>query len=256
MPTPFPGMDPYLERPGLWNQVHADLIVSIRWFLIPLLRPRYHVAIEQMTYLSLLPPAERIVGIPDTLVISSEDQGSTTATAPAAAGGSPVAVELPMPEEVKHRYLEVRDVATGEVVTVIEILSPSNKIGREGREKYERKRLKTLGSLTNLVEIDLLRAGQPLPMKAPTRSDYRLVVSRSQQRPWADVYLFGVRDVIPEIPIPLRPHETEPVLPLNQILHDLYDQSGYDLVIDYQQPPDPPLSDEDAAWAEKLLSQS
>lgn len=256
MPTPFPGMDPYLERPGLWNQVHADLIVSIRWFLIPLLRPRYHVAIEQMTYLSLLPSAERIVGIPDALVVSSKERELITATTAVAAGsGNLVVAELPLPEEVKHRYLEVRDVTTSEVVTVIEILSPSNKIGREGREKYEQKRLKTLGSLTNLVEIDLLRAGQPLPMKAPAQSDYRIVVSRSQQRPWADVYLFGVREVVPEVPVPLRPNETEPVLPLNRILHDLYEQSGYDLVIDYQQPPDPPLSNEDTEWARTLLSQ-
>ena len=71
MSTPFPGMDPYLERPGIWQQVHADLIVDIRRFLTPLVRPRYYVAIEQRTYLTILPPSDSRVGVPDVLVVTS-----------------------------------------------------------------------------------------------------------------------------------------------------------------------------------------
>jgi hypothetical protein len=73
-------------------------------------------------------------------------------------------------------------------------------------------------------------------MKAPGRNDYRIVISRSQHRLRADIYLFGVRDLMPAFPIPLRPGETEPILSLNPILHELYDQDGYDLIIDYRQP--------------------
>jgi len=167
----------------------------------------------------------------------------------------PFVAELPLPEEVTDRYLEIRTVPEQQVITVIEILSPSDKLTREGRAQYEGKRLKVLGSSTHLVEIDLLRSGHPFPMKAPGYNDYRIVISRSQHRPRADIYLFGVRDLIPAFPIPLHPGETEPALPLNDILHELYDQGGYDLIIDYRQPPQPPLSEGDATSARQLVAQ-
>lgn len=259
MPTPFPGMDPYLERPGLWVQVHADLIVDIRRFLAPLLRPRYHVAIEQHTYLTVWPPyQQQSVGIPDVLITLPKNgtyDAAITVAAPATAG-KPVVGELPIPEEgLVERYLEVREVTTQEVITMIAVLSPTNKILREGQLQYQRKRLEILSSLIHLVEIDLLRAGKALPMAVTGQNDYRIVVSRSQHRPQADVYLFGVRDPIPDFPIPLRTGETEPTLPLNQILHNLYDLGGYDLVIDYRQPPDPPLTANDAPWVTQLLNE-
>jgi uncharacterized protein DUF4058 len=259
MPTLFPGMDPYLERRGIWEQVHTDLIVSIRRFLTPILRPRYHVGIEERTYLAVLPPDEQGTGIPDVLITSPRrDSGSapTATTFTTHEVVQPLVAELPLPEEVTERYLEIRTVPEQQVITVIEILSPSNKLTREGRAQYEGKRLKVLGSSMHLVEIDLLRAGHPFPMKAPGHNDYRIIISRSQHRPRADIYLFGVRDLIPTFPIPLRPGETEPTLPLNHIVHELYDQGGYDLIIDYRQPPQPLLSKEDAAWARQLVTQS
>jgi len=252
-------MDPYLERRGIWEQVHTDLIVSIRRFLTPFLRPHYHVGIEERTYLAVLPPAEQGAGIPDVLITSPQSHpgGALTTTAQPGPGAvQPLVAELPMPEEVRERYLEIRTVPDQQVITVIEIVSPSNKLSREGREQYESKRLKVLGSLTHLVEIDVLRAGQPFPMKAPGHNDYRILVSRSQQRPRADLYLFGVRDSIPTFPVPLRSGEAEPSLPLNDLLHELYDLGGYDLIIDYRQPPQPALSEADAAWARQLVSQS
>ena len=256
MQTPFPGMDPYLEGPGIWQQVHAALIVDIQRFLNALLRPRYYVAIEQSTYLTLLPPPEHRTGIPDIMVVAPSEQTEKGSSLPLSAPTiEPVIAELPQPEEVKQRFLEIRTVETHAVVTTIEILSPANKVGREGREQYEQKRVKVLGSLTNLVEVDLLRGGAPMPMNLPYQKDYRIIVSRSQQRPRADAYLFDLSDIIPDFPIPLKPDEEEPILPLNQILHELYDQGGYDLMIDYSQPPIPPLSEEDIEWAEKLLSQ-
>jgi hypothetical protein len=256
MPTPFPGMDPYLERRGIWEQVHSDLIVDIRRYLMPLLRPKYHVAIEQRTYLALLPPADQLVGIPDALVIAPERVGAGIVLAGMAALSTPEVGELPQPEEVRERYLEVRALDTHEVVTVIELLSPTNKQTRAGREQYETKRTQVLSSRTHLVEIDLLRAGQPFAMKAPRPSDYRIVVSRRQQRPRADLYLFSVRQPIPTFPIPLRPDEEEPALPLNDLVHRVYDEGGYDLVIDYRRPPDPPLTEADEAWARGVLAEA
>jgi hypothetical protein len=210
---------------------------------------RYRIGVEQRSYLAVVTPDEyEFIGRPDVLALRMPTLGQTTVSTPATyTGVKPQVAELPMPDEIVERYLEVRDVITGEVVTVIELLSPTNKLKPEGRNQYERKRLKILGSATHLVEVDLLRAGQPFPFWIQGRhvqSDYRIVVSRAQQRPQADVYLFTVRDPIPDIPIPLRPGEVEPVLPLNQLLHTLYDRAGYDLGIDYRQPPAPPLAEE------------
>ncbi len=257
MPTPFPGMDPYLERRGLWEEVHTGLIAAIQQFLTPLVRPHYRVAVERRAYLAVLSP-DGLIGKPDVLVVSSDRE-----SAPAAPDHTPVAMtpqiaELPMVEEVIERYLEIQEVATGDVITVIEILSHSNKATRQGREQYERKRLAVLASLTNLVEIDLLRAGDPLPMRISSNGslgDYRIVVSRARSRPQADVYIFGVRDPLPHIPIPLHSGEDEPVLSLHQIVHDRYDRAGYDRAVDYGQPPVSQLSGEDAQWAAQLVSQ-
>jgi hypothetical protein len=255
MPTPFPGMDPYLEKPRLWPQIHAALAVEIQHFLTPLLRPRYHVSIEERTYLTVLPPSAEEVGILDVLVVSSRDDFEETEIAVATPTAiKPIAGELPMPEKVVERYLEIHDVVNREVVTVIEILSPTNKTVPKNRLQYEHKRFEVLSSLTHLIEIDLIRKGKPFSMKIKGKSDYRIVVSRSWQRPLADIYLFGIREQIPDFPIPLRDGEPEPVLPLNKMIHDLYDLGGYDLVIDYQQPPVPRLSEEDTRWVAQLLN--
>ena len=269
MQTPFPGMDPYLERRGLWEEVHTDLITSIRQFLTPLLRPRYRVAIEQRIYLSLVSPKGELIGKPDVMVVAPKSpkpkatRQASVMTAVAIAEpvvvDPPLVGELPQPEEVVERYLEIRDTTTQEVVTAIEILSPTNKETQDGRRQYEQKRLNLLASATNLVEIDLLRGGAPFAMNvagqtgAP-QSHYRIVISRSWQRPRADLYLFNLPQPIPAFLIPLRPGEQEPVLPLNQILHPLYDQSGYDLAIDYTEPVSPPLAKEEAEWVAQLLN--
>ena len=254
MPTPFPGMDPYLEKPGLWKQVHTDLIVDIRRHLSPLVRPKYQVAIEQRNFLSLS-AGDPLVGEPDVLVIAPArgNPVELTRTAVAPVTTASYTVALPQAEQVIERYLEVRDVESGEVITVIEILSPSNKL--EDRKRYERKRLRVLGSMTNLVEIDLLRSGKPMLMRGDfPQTAYRVLVSRALQRPEAQIFPIALRQAIPDIPIPLRPGEDEPLLPLNQILHTLYDSAGHDLFINYQQPPLPLLGEEDAAWAQELCA--
>lgn len=255
MPTPFPGMDPYLEQSRYWHQVHTTLLVDIQRYLTRLLRPRYFVEIDQRTYLAVLPPQH--TGIPDVLILSPWEQpqpsSPVTVTTPQLTF-KPITADLPMlePEEVVERYLQIRQVDSEEIITVIELLSPTNKLAGKGRNEYLQKRQQILRSQTNLVEIDLLRAGVAMPMNLNRTSDYRMVVSRSRQRPQADIYLFSLREPIPNVPIPLRPNEDEPILPLNQMIHQLYDEAGYDLTINYQHPPQPRLSAEDAAWAKKL----
>jgi Protein of unknown function (DUF4058) len=256
MPTPFPGMDPYLEQTHLWRQVHAALLVDIQRFLSRLVRPHYRVDIEQRTYLAVMPPQD--TGIPDILILDNYyPQGNVVVATPQVVF-KPLIADLPRPEkeEVIEKYLEIREVDSQEVVTVIEVLSPTNKFQGIGREKYLNKRNQVLASLTNLVEIDLLRAGPPMPMLVPPtqQKEYRLVVSRTYYRPKAEIYLFNVREPIPDIPIPLNHGDDEPTLPLNQLIQELYDQGSYDLKINYHNPPEPALNKKDKQWAEELIN--
>ncbi|GAB4230349.1 MAG: hypothetical protein Kow00121_59130 [Elainellaceae cyanobacterium] len=155
-----------------------------------------------------------------------------------------------------ERFLEVRSPKTGEVVCVIEVLSPKNKRDNDGRAAYESKRQKILGSSTSLVEIDLLRVGEPMTILDAEDSTYRILVSRGNRRPAADLYAFGLRDPIPSIPIPLRPNDPEPTVELQRLLNEIYRRARFDLAIDYFQPLKPPLGQEDAEWVCAILQQS
>jgi hypothetical protein len=163
-------------------------------------------------------------------------------------------VDVPMIDHVNETYLEVREAHTGIVVTILEILSPANKIHSEGRKPYESKRVRIFESKTNLIEIDLLRDGEPLAVVgAKRKTAYRILISRSWKRPKAKLYAFGVRAAIPTFPLPLLQGEEEIAIDLNTILHDLYDRAAYDLRLDYTLPAAPPLSESDAAWAWGLI---
>ncbi|MEO0378129.1 MAG: DUF4058 family protein, partial [Cyanobacteria bacterium P01_A01_bin.17] len=165
----------------------------------------------------------------------------------------PVIVELPMPEEIQERYLEIREVGTGLVVTTLELISPSNKRSGKGRQKYEEKRLKILASQTHLVEIDLIRAFEPLPMLGIKETSYRILVSRADQRPRAALYPFNLQCPIPTFPLPLNPDAAEVFVDVQSLLKQVYERASYDLAIDYTQEPVPPLSHEETAWADAVL---
>ena len=254
MPSPFPGMDPYLEHPALWPDVHLELIRAIRANLVPKVAPRYYVAVEQRTYVIAADP-HTFIGRPDVAVAGPPEGPSEPPAGPTAVAvvERPVTVELPLPDRVRQRYLEIRDVETHEVVTVIEVLSPTNKRPGPERQRYERKRREVLDALTNLVEIDLLRGWEPMPMGAIPASHYRILVSRGWERPRAQLYPFNVNEAIPEISIPLREGEEEPTLALGELLNQVYDQVRYDLRIDYTAEPEPPLDPAVAVWAHELL---
>lgn len=258
MPSPFAGMNPYLEQPEIWSQVHKWLTILIAQTLNPQLRPKYRVAIEERVY-EARGDDSVLVGIPDDVVVQSSqtiDKTNSVNIAVATPPVKPLKVTLPITETVREWYLEVRKVESGEVITVIEILSPKNKRPGEGRIKYESKRQKILDSLTHLVEIDLLRQGKPMPMNGQEiQSHYRIVVSRSSERPQADLYAFNLQQEIPSFPLPLQAEDIEPVINLQDLLHRLYDQGSYDLAIAYSQQPIPPLSAADAAWVDKVLRQ-
>ncbi|MBC6472334.1 MAG: DUF4058 family protein [Hormoscilla sp. GM102CHS1] len=253
MPSPFPGMDPYLEHPQLWPGVHHWLIIEIARVLSPQLLPKYRVAVEVRMY-ETGGPNSLLVGIPDLIVKREQREQTKPSRSQVAVLSQPVTVTTPIPEMIKEGYLEVQEVGTGEVVTALEILSPKNKRSGEGRNAYQKKRQRVLGSATNLVEIDLLRGGKPMPFfGANISSDYRILVSRENQRPYADLYAFNLPEAIPSFPLPLQSGDVEPVVDLQRLLNEIYDLSGYDLVIDYSKNPEPPLSEANAAWASSWL---
>jgi hypothetical protein len=244
-------MDPYLEHHDLWQAVHSRLIVAVADYLAPRLRPRYYVDVELRTYRAGL-TGLTFIGRPDVAVVASPRP--TYRTAPIEGTARLVTVELPVPDIVRETYLEVRTTEGGQVITSLEILSPANKLPGEGRVQYERKRTAVLDSLTHLVEIDLLRGGLPMLMFGDGHgAHYRILISREWCRPRADLLLFTVRQPIPDFPLPLQRGEEEPLVPLNALLHELYDRAGYDLRLNYRGAPEPPLEGDDAAWADALL---
>jgi hypothetical protein len=251
MPFPFPGMNPYLENPEIWAEVHHWVITGLAESLVKQLRPKYRVAVEKRIY-QTMDERSLLVGIPDVVVATSAPTASQVAVAPPTV--QPLYVDLPMPEEIRESYLEVRDVGTGEVITTVEMLSPKNKRLGDGRTAYENKRYRILASLTHLVEIDLLRTGTPMTiLNPPMQTHYRILISRSDRRPRANLYAFNLPDQIPAFPLPLRSNDAEPLVDLHQILQDVYDRAGLDLAIDYSQPPIPPLSEAETTWANDLL---
>ncbi|MEG4839694.1 DUF4058 family protein [Microcoleus sp. B9-D4] len=256
MPNPFPGMNPYLEHPDFWPEVYHLLISVIKESLTPQLRPKYRVAIEKRIY-EIKGENSLLVAIPDVSIQQKRRPTSaiaSNAVAVASRTVQPLKVRIPVSEEFREGYLEVIDMTTKEVVTVLEVLSPANKRRGEGREKYDNKRNKIFDSNTHLVEIDLLRGGEPLPVFGHShKSDCRVLVSRSNQRLIADLYLFNLPDTIPAFPLPLRPEDVEPVLDLQALINQVYDRAGYDFEIDYTADAVPPLSETDAVWADSLL---
>ncbi|MBX3466039.1 MAG: DUF4058 family protein [Planctomycetes bacterium] len=251
MPSPFPGMDPWLEDPQGWTGVHTRLVTVLGDALVAALKPRYEVRIEERIYVDHDPPEPMRADVALT-------EGTRRGRPQAAQGtsASPVIVPTVMGEEIRERFLTIcsRD---GEVVTVIEVLSPTNKRakGSDGRQEYLAKRERVLRSTAHLVEIDLLRAGERVPMARPLPpASYYVVVSRAQRRPRCEVYPIQLRDRLPPVAVPLLGDE-EVEVDLQTILDTVYDRAGYDAYLDHGRPlPPPPLDPDDEAWMREALA--
>jgi hypothetical protein len=157
-----------------------------------------------------------------------------------------------LPEGQRLSYVEIRDRHDRQLITVLELLSPSNKLAGPDREQYLAKRGQPLGSPVHFVEIDLLRGGPRLPLEGLPDCDYYVLVSRAEQRPAADLWPIRLREGLPVIPVPLRPPHGDAQVDLQQVLHRIYDAAGYQDYI-YQGQPQPRLSPEDAAWAQQFV---
>jgi Protein of unknown function (DUF4058) len=186
MPSPLPGMNPYLESPELWSEFHSRMIVAIADALDTTLSQAYRVAVEKRVYLT---------------------QG----------------------EEIQERYLKIHAIATREVVTVVEILSPNHQRSSTDRDTHTQDHWHTATNQTNRVKINLLHSDES--------------------------YAFNLRQPIPPIQIPLAA-DTAVTLDLQPLLHQIYDRARLALAIDYQKPPIPKLLPEDLVWLNAAIGQA
>ncbi len=257
MPSPFPGMDPYLESPVHWPDVHHELMSVARELLNRSLRPRYHVRVEERVYVSDETDPGRKAIIPDLQVIAGHTESSWNSDF-GQIGTSvcePVVLTTLIEDEIHEARLEIIDANEKAVVTVIEILSPTNKIVcSRGRASYEQKRKEVMTSSTHLVEIDLLRDGDHLHCRELLpKADYYVHVSRRGDRPRGTVWPILLPQRLPVISIPLNSEDPDVMLDLQTVLNTAYDRAAYDLVVDYRIAPVPPLTGQLIEWANALL---
>jgi hypothetical protein len=246
-------MDPYLEGDE-WTSVHTELSAEIARQLAPKLRPKYVVRTTRRFVTEMIGEvAITTTNIyPDVSVLDTSSPGSLRESQIAV---KPVPLELAtvIPTQIPLVSLEIRDVANRELVTALEVLSPTNKRG-EGYQEYLDKRGRILHSSAHLIEIDLLRQGRRVPMQQPLpTAPYFVFVSRVERRPIIEVWPIQLNMQLPTIPVPLHPDDPEIVLDLQLALNTIYDDLSYDLTIDYTHPPKTPLEGELATWAVDLL---
>jgi hypothetical protein len=255
MEPPFPGMDPYLEAPSLWPDVHHRLITALCDQIQAQLGPQYTAIITPYVAFESIDIAPIRFAVPDVGVVQRDvplATGAAVAAVPAPLTGT-AAMEVP----TRYARIEIRTVDDEALVTAIELLSPVNKRpGADGADAYERKRQEVFRSAAHLIAIDLLRGGRrpqlltPLPM-AP----YFIFLSRAERRPHIDIWPLTLRDPIVPVPVPLRHPDPDVVLDLGRALRQIYTSAQYERRIDYRAaPPLPLLTPEDVAWLDAHLA--
>ena len=242
MKSPFPGMDPYIEDRGLWPDFHDDLIAEIKRALAARLPERYFAQMGERSYIVLAGTD------------GMEGGGEVVVAEPAA--NATITMRAFIDEHFRENFIEIYESDPDlRLVTCIEVLSPANKRrGSEGWEQYLRKRNALLLGQASLVEIDLLRGGQRMPMIEPwPNSPYYLLVGRQSRVPYCRVQPVHFRQPLPEIPVPLASPDPDISLALQPLIDAVYERSRYGRRLDYTRPLTPPLRAEDAAWLEQQL---
>jgi hypothetical protein len=251
-------MDPYLELYG-WGDLHTSLIVEFKRQLNPQLTPKYLAISEERVYLEHFDDDRQRL-VPDVLVTESAPKSSRPSSGEVmTATIEPEVHTVPMPIEITEPFLVIHDSAGNEIITVIEILSPTNKRpGTDGSREYHLKREEVLRSAANLVEVDLLRGGERPPLSPPLRtsSDFAVSIHRERRRPRADVYQWSMRHVLPSIPVPLAGGDPDVMLDLQKAFSDIWEYSAYSLRVQYDKPLKPPARPEDEVWIKEIISKT
>jgi Protein of unknown function (DUF4058) len=261
MPSPFPGMDPYLEDPDHSPDLHTRLINGIGDALSPLIRPRYVARLETRTYFPDPDDPAVTLFIPDvrlefTRRRASKSAGNVAVLTPPIT--KPIETITMLDGEFRESRVEIVEVSNRQVVAVIELLSPSNKVGNSASQRsFHAKRQEIMNSPAHWVEIDLLRGNtslDPLVMNRFQPHDYYMHVSNADMRPRGSVWLVQLQDRLPTIGIPLRKPDADVGLDLQSVLNTAYERAAYDLTVNYTKPPVPPLTKPQAKWAKKLTA--
>lgn len=265
MPSPFPGMDPYLEHPDIFPDFHDRFVTYVSDAIQPHLPEPYYAALGRRAWIEV---SERYVG-PDIDVVRPRTESAKSGSSVAVADRpttEPLVIHVPHDERVEP----IVEICMGRgserrLVTTIEVLSPSNKTpGEHGRDLYLRKQREILHSKVHLVEIDLLRDGQhttavPLDrLEAKSgRFDYHVCVHQFDNLEDYFVYPVQLAQPLPQIHIPLLPGDGEVGLDLQVVFQRTYDAGPYRREIDYREDiPTPPLSEDQLTWATELISRA
>ena len=264
MPLIFPGMDPYLENPAIFPGIHSRMVVYLADQIAPRIRPRYAASVGERVYVESASGRQDHAIIPDVWVRqtkgrSDHDGGVAVAVLPEV--DEPIVLET-LDLEIHQPFIEILDRESNmRVVTIIELISPSNKYAGAGRDSYVTKQREILYSDTHLVEIDLLRRGPHVVAITEFSTagrydyDYLVCVHRAHTRRY-EVYPRSIRQALPCIRIPLAGNDPDVGLDIRAALEQAYDSGSYDQRIDYSQPCQPPLADEVQVWAGQLVEQS
>jgi len=249
METPFPGMDPYLEHPVLWESVHVRLITTMANQLQPRLDPRYVASIEERVYIE--GPQRRI---PDTWV---QKIRQTQREGAVAQPQEDTAVVLDVEElEIHEARIEILDLYNEmRLVALIELVSPTNKVRGPGRKSYVKKQNETLARDCHLVEIDLLRRGRhvlSIPewrVQTVKPYDYLVCINRWPERHRFRLYPCRLRERLPRIRVPLADADQDVPLDIQEALEKAYYEGRYMWRVRYEEPCVPPLKRGDQKWA-------
>ncbi|HJT31909.1 MAG TPA: DUF4058 family protein [Pirellulales bacterium] len=255
MPSPFPGMDPYLEQSACWRDFHLTFINYLRNAINDRLPPKYDARIEERIVIldSFDRPSQ---WFESEVAVAQQSSAGTAIQAPPSVPGllEPTTVPLIIPERERQRYIEIYDYPEQLLVTVIEVLSPTNKLSR-GRDDYLTKRDAILNQDVHLIELDLLVGGQRLPAAEPLPADdYYAFVARAERRPLCDVYHWNVRQPLPAIPIPLKPPDPDVIIELQPVFTEVFARGRYERRLRYAKPPRSRLSRADRQWAAELAA--
>jgi hypothetical protein len=255
MPSPFPGMDPFIEGQR-WRDFHTRFVTVLSEMLMPQVRPRYVVEVEQYVYLAREDEDPDRLIEPDVAVVETSLEPIASLRSASAAGlvATPVIHTVHVSRRLRQAFLTIRNHQWQNVVTVIELLSPFNKKAGEGHTEYLVKRSNIVHTPANLVEIDLLRGGQRLPTREPLEpADFYAFVCRKERLPQVEVYPWTLREPLPTIPVPLAGDDPDVPLELQAAFTTTYDRAGYDYALDYRRPVEPPLEPSVAEWARSIL---
>jgi len=254
MPSPFPGMDPYLEADGVWPGFHHNLSSAIQTQLIPALRPNYHANVE-ITIIYDFWPDNKSYAMQPNVAITNEawypQRGVAVAIAPA-----PI-VQATIPAiEVKLLAVHIYTTQDRQLVTSIEIHSPANKVSQgKSFSQYLRKRRRLLNSAVHLLELDLLRAGSRIIMGSNLpEAPYFAALSRAKKPRRVEIWPMFLGQPLPVLPVPLLDPDPDIPLDLNAAIATVYDNGGYDYILNYQPPPPPPLTETERALIKKITA--